>query len=143
MKVAIPTWLGRVSPVFDVAAHVLVVEAGESGAVGREGWTFDTEDPSARAVRLVETGAEVLICGAISLPMERAVASRGIRVISQVCGDVDEVLQAFFTDGLQKETFLMPGCCGRRRRRRGRRGHGRGRRQPTGGRHGRLNAKEY
>jgi predicted Fe-Mo cluster-binding NifX family protein len=68
---------------------------------------------------------DALICGAISWPLELALTSAGIEVIAQTCGDVDEVLEAFLAGQLEQEKFLMPGCCGRRRRfRKGRRGRG-------------------
>jgi len=125
MKVAIPHWRGRVSPVFDVAERVLIVEFDGGIERSREEVLFDADEPQARAARLAETGAEVLVCGAISWPLEMAVAARGIQVIPQTCGDVECVLAAFSDGRLNEDAFLMPGCCGRRRRvrvrRRGRR----------------------
>ena len=125
MKVAIPHWQGRISPVFDVAANVLVVEIADGVEQARQEVAFDAEDPQVRAQRLAQTGADVLVCGAISWPLEMALSAAGIDVIPQTCGDVEQVLAAFVLGQLQQNAFLMPGCCGRRRqfraRRRGRR----------------------
>ena len=129
MKIAIPYWQGRVSPVFDVAANVLVVEVDGSTERGRQDVPFHVEAPQARAARLAEMGADVLICGAISRPLEMAVTALGIDVVPQTCGDVECVLSAYIGGELDQASFLMPGCCGRRRRSRGR--HGRGRRWNT------------
>jgi predicted Fe-Mo cluster-binding NifX family protein len=121
MKVAIPHWQGRVSPVFDVAANVLVVEIRDGLERSRENVALDAEDPQPRATRLAQTGAELLICGAISWPLEMALSAAGIDVIPHTCGEVEQVLAAFAHGQLQQDAFLMPGCCGRRRRLRARR----------------------
>ena len=125
MKVAIPHWQGRVSPVFDAATRLLVVEMGDGRESGQGDWPLTATDPTQRAAELSRSGTDVLICGAISWPLEMAVSSEGIEVIAQVCGQVEEVLSAFLEGRLSDPAFLMPGCCGRRRRFRG--GHGRGR----------------
>jgi predicted Fe-Mo cluster-binding NifX family protein len=124
MKVAIPHWQGRVSPVFDAASRLLLVEAMEGGESGRAEWVLSATDPAMRAGELQRSGADVLICGAISRPLEVAVTAAGIRVIAQICGQVEEVISAFLGGRLSDPVYLMPGCCGRRRRFRGGAGSG-------------------
>lgn len=113
--IAIPHWHGRVSPVFDVATHVLLVQVDERGVAARHDVDILTEDPRLRADELAATGADVLICGAISRPLEMAVAAAGVEVICQICGDIEQVLQAYIDKRLDDATYAMPGCCGRRR----------------------------
>ena len=125
MKVAIPHWQGRISPVFDVAGNVLVIEIADGVEHSRQDVALDAEDPQLRAARLAQTGADVLICGAISWPLEMALSTAGIDIIPQTCGDVEQVLAAFTRGQLQQDAFLMPGCCGRRRQFRARRRRGR------------------
>ncbi len=121
MKLAIPHWQGRISPVFDVAAHVLIVEIDDAHELTRRYATLTVEEPRARAAQLVATGTNILICGALSGPLETALSAVGIEVIPHICGDVESVLLAFADGRLNQDAFLMPGCCGRRRRaRRGR-----------------------
>jgi predicted Fe-Mo cluster-binding NifX family protein len=127
MKIAIPDWQGRVSPVFDVAARLVLAEVEGSQVTGREIVTLNSDGLHARAARIAELGVEVLICGAISWPLELALANAGIEVIPQTCGEVEPVLAAFVADRLDQDTFLMPGCCGQRRRRLGRHRRGRDR----------------
>jgi len=119
MKVAIPNWQGRVSPVFDVAARVLVVDIEDGQIQGRQVLPLDGEDLHSRVQRLADTGVEVLICGVLSRPLALALASAGVEVVPQTCGPVEEVLAAFAAGRLAQDAFLMPGCCGRRRRLRG------------------------
>jgi predicted Fe-Mo cluster-binding NifX family protein len=129
MKVAIPHWQGRVSPVFDVAGNALIVGIDAGGVCSRQDVVLLGEDPQKRAAFLAGIETDVLICGAVSWPLEVALVSAGIEVIAQTCGDVEAVLAAFLNGGLAQRGFLMPGCCGRRRfrARRGRRGGRRGR----------------
>ena len=123
MRVAIPCWQGRVSPVLDEAGTLLIVELEAGREPGREGLL-------GRAQRIRDLDVKVLICGAVSRPLEAALLAAGIEVIPQTCGDVERVLAAFMDGQLEQGTFLMPGCRGRRRRshgeRRGGRNRGRG-----------------
>jgi predicted Fe-Mo cluster-binding NifX family protein len=117
MMVAIPVWQGRVSPVFDVARQVLLVELDRSVETARREETLADEEPDHRANRIAKWGVTTLVCGAISRPLESLLTAQGIDVIPRVCGGVDEVLGAFSSGNLQSEQFAMPGCCSQRRRR--------------------------
>ncbi len=117
MKVAIPEWQGRVSPVFDVARHLKIFEIEDGQARFSGEWDCESVDPSRRATRLAETGTTVLVCGAISRPQEMAVTAAGIQVIAQICGNVDDVAGAFAKGQLPAKPFFMPGCGGGQRRR--------------------------
>ena len=125
MKVAIPTWNARVSPVFDVAKRLLVVKLEGAREVSREEAAIEETQLMARAKRVTQLGVDVLICGAISMPLEAMLVSAGVRVIPHTCGTVEDIVLAFESGRLTDETFLMPGCCGRRRRFRGRHRGGR------------------
>ena len=121
MRLAIPTWNGRISPVFDVAERLLLVDLDEGAEVMRQEALIDETDVASRASRITDLGVDTLICGAISQPLEQRLVGAGIHVVPQTCGPVEGVLQAFVSDQLTEQAFLMPGCCGRRRRVRGRR----------------------
>ena len=101
---------------FDVARHLLLVNCNDGGQADREELVIDETGPLARARRVTGIGPDVLICGAISQPLEAMLVSAGVRVICQTCGPVEEVLQAFLSGQLTAQSFLMPGSCGRRRR---------------------------
>jgi predicted Fe-Mo cluster-binding NifX family protein len=118
MKVAIPQWQGRVSPVFDVAERVLIVDV-EGGAVQARHEEFcGGAELHLRTKRLAEWGVDVLICGAISQALEFALCDTGIEVIPLRCGAVEDILAAYIGGRLAGKTFTMPGCRESRRRKR-------------------------
>lgn len=125
MRIAIPNWQGRISPVFDVARDLLLVDARNGEEISRREVAVQTSNLTARAKRVAELGPDLLICGAVSWPLEVMLNSAGVKVIQQVCGPVEEVLRAFLSGQLTERAFLMPGCCGRRRQFGGRRRRGR------------------
>jgi predicted Fe-Mo cluster-binding NifX family protein len=130
MRLAIPEWHGRVSPVFDVAEHIRLLDL--DGEKRGDPFTvrFATMALHERARQIVELDVDVLVCGAISSQMKSLLAGGGIRVIPLVCGDVQQVVEAFCDGTLAEARFAMPGCCGKQRRdrqrHRGRGGHASG-----------------
>jgi len=116
MRVAIPVHDGRISPVFDAARHLLVIEIVKGKAVERHEFGMQEPEPLSRARSVVGCGIDVLVCGAISRPLEAMLRSAGVTVIARKCGAVEDVLSAFMADELSQDAFLMPGCRGRRRR---------------------------
>jgi predicted Fe-Mo cluster-binding NifX family protein len=125
MKIAIPTWNGRVSPVFDTASRLLVVETtGESETARFETDISEHFLPS-KSMRLTGLEIDTLICGAISRPLAAMITTAGITLIPWISGQVDEVLQAFLSNTLFDPRFIMPGCASPRSKGPGGR-HGRG-----------------
>ena len=124
MRAAIPIAHGRISPVFDVASCILLVDIENEREVRRTEEVLEEPELAARARRVAELGADVLICGAISRPLEAMLLSTGVEVIPQTCGPVEDVLKAFVSGQLTEQAFVIPGCCGHRRRFRGGRSHG-------------------
>ncbi len=122
MRVAIPHWQGRISPVLDVAGTFLLVDIEQGEESGRQNITLPEEDTMNRARRIKDLDADIVVCGAISRPLASALTSRGIEVVAQICGEVELVLEALLKGRLQQDMFLMPGCCRGRRRFRGGRG---------------------
>lgn len=127
MKIALPVWQDRISPVFDVAGQVLVVDVTSGRETARDVRALADMTPEGRVTQLAEWGVDRLVCAAISQPLEVALADRGVRVFARVCGGVEEVLAAFLAGCLGEERFAMPGCYGQRRRHMARRGCQRGR----------------
>ena len=126
MRIGIPTWHGTVSPVFDVARRLLVVDVEAGVEARRFEESLGETHVLGRATHVTRLGVTVLICGAVSWPLEQALASAGIEVVAHVCGNVEDVLAAHLSGRLAGGAFLMPGCRGCRYRRGRGRGGGRG-----------------
>ncbi|OPZ39031.1 MAG: hypothetical protein BWY96_00637 [Spirochaetes bacterium ADurb.BinA120] len=112
LRVAIPVFNGRVSPLLDVAASFLYADIG-GGKVGDRYFVKLAENSSILRISfLKEKGVSLLICSAVSRECACAMARMGITVLPGIIGDADEVLEAFARDALNSERFAMPGCCG-------------------------------
>jgi len=116
MKIAISYQQDRISPVFDVAARILIVDI-ENGQMQRRSKKYlEQSDSLARAKHVSQFGVQILICGAISWRLENALSAIGIRVIACICGPVEDVLKAYLNGTLSESAFTMPGGLGRRQR---------------------------
>ena len=122
VKVVLPRDGERISPVLDAARSFVLLSADPNGALGRKEVVIADEDPVTKAKHIVELGAGVLICGAISWSLEAMLRSAGMRVIPNTCGPLDEVAAAYFAGELSEQAFLLPGCPGRQHRHRHRHG---------------------
>ncbi len=116
MRTAIPVSDGRISPVFDAARRLLLVDIENGREIRRTEQTVVEPELGLRAQKVAKIGVDVLICGAISRPLESMLVSAGVEVIPQTCGPVEDVLKAFVSGKLTEQAFVMPGCCGRQQR---------------------------
>lgn len=121
MKTALTIWGNRISPVFDSANTLLIVEIQEQKVCSRRYEPFYPHAPSRLAERLADLDIKVLICGAISELPANIIEFAGVQLIPFISGSVDEVLDAYARGAASVDTFLMPGCrCkGREQSRRG------------------------
>ncbi|MGC9159746.1 MAG: hypothetical protein ACP5FH_12245, partial [Terracidiphilus sp.] len=99
-----------IAPVFDVASHLLLVDVEDGREAHREEKRLVREEWSARADELLNCSPDVLICGAISAPLQLRIAACGVRVNAFLCGAVDDVLAAYLNGTLASRAFAMPGC---------------------------------
>ena len=109
MKVALTIWEGRISPVFDSARMLLIVDIENRTVTGKHYEPFHSVWPSYRGARLFDLGINVLICGAVSHFFATMVEVYDIRIISFVRGDANDVLSAYLTGTLSTPQFRMPG----------------------------------
>jgi predicted Fe-Mo cluster-binding NifX family protein len=110
MKIAVSVWEGRVSPVFDTASRLLVLDVEGAEEASRFEVFLDEETCSRKCSRIQVLGVEILICGAISRYFQGILSSSGIRVIPWVCGAASEVVNAYMNGTLSQPRYLMPGC---------------------------------
>jgi hypothetical protein len=112
--IAITSWNGLVSPLYDVSCWLTIMAPGgacHDAAIQR--LTL-----SERADYCLRQGVAVVLCGAISNMALAILRDRHIAVVPWVCGSVNEVIAAY-RQGLDiYVTHAMPGClarrCGRR-----------------------------
>jgi predicted Fe-Mo cluster-binding NifX family protein len=108
-RIAIPTWNGRISPVFDTALRLLLVDVGERGEHSRFEIGIGEPFLPGKTMRLTELRVDTLICGAISGQFAQMITSAGIELIPWISGPVEDVLKAFLRGDLFDMQFLMPG----------------------------------
>ena len=145
-RTAVTIWNDRISPVFESAGKIIVIETAENREISRSEWDFRVLHGSdegnghydrffsphfggalvyKKVEKLRELGIDLLVCGAISNFAARLVNSAGIEIIGWISGNKEEVIKALRGNTIGNADFLMPGCG--RRGRRGRGGPGRGR----------------
>jgi predicted Fe-Mo cluster-binding NifX family protein len=110
MKLAMPVWNDCISTVLDFSDCLLVVDS-ESGIIhNRSMVSFAGVTMMEKVARLRELGIQVLLCGALSRSMERMITASGIKIISFLRGNVNDVLNAYFEGRLFGPVFMLPGC---------------------------------
>jgi len=109
MKMAIPHWQNQISPVLDVAGALLIVEFKATEIVSRTNIKVERRNFRLLVELLEAEGVKLVICGAVSKPLERTLLSSGIEVIAQTRGEINEVLEAYIEGRLKEKMYLMPG----------------------------------
>ena len=94
MRIAIPIWEEKVSPVFDTAIRLLVVEVENNKEASRFLYFIDENDLAQKCNRIRKLKLDILICGAVSHPFLHMLLASGLNVIQQISGSVEEVLEA-------------------------------------------------
>ena len=109
MRIAIAHWQDHISPVLDVSDRLLLIDIEEGRELKREDNVLNCRGPFERAREVYRLGVQVLLCGAVSRPLETALVSSGVRVIGFICGDLEDVLSAYLNGRLTDKCFQMPG----------------------------------
>ena len=105
MRIAITISRGRISPLFEYAQTILVIDATEGREVGRETLNLiDLEAPERRVEMLGSREVDLLICGGILSSGLTHIESRGIRVFPWVAGTVPEVIEIALSTAAYLET---------------------------------------
>ena len=114
MRIAIPVWEEKVSPLLDTASMLLIVEMDRLGEIARFQMALEEYEPGRKARRIRDIGVDVIICGAVSDFVSRALSAAGIRVIPEISGQAEEVMDAFLRGTAFDSKLLMPGSNRRR-----------------------------
>ena len=110
MRIAIPIWNDKVSPVLDAAARLLIVDVENNKEVSRFEIYIDEQDISRRCGCIRDMAVDILICGAVSRPFLRMIETAKINVIPEIAGNITDILGAYLNGNLMNSDFFMPGC---------------------------------
>jgi predicted Fe-Mo cluster-binding NifX family protein len=110
MKVAVTVWEGSISTVCDFCRQLWLFDIREGEAGNRTAVSFESPLWPARVWQLKGLAVRVLLCGALSRPLERMLDAAGIEVIPWLRGPVDEILRAYLQGKLPSARFVLPGC---------------------------------
>lgn len=100
MIIVIPYWKDRISPVFDMAKEIMLIHVENGHVVGRNKTLIVEKNTLARVNYIVQLGADVLICDAISSSLQRALSSTGVYVITNIHGQVEDAVMALLSNQL-------------------------------------------
>ena len=110
MRIALSAWAGQISPVFDTADHVILLDMQRGKVLTQINATLGSKCAAEKVANLKAFGADTLICGAVSRQLAEMLECSGIKVISFVSGEVGTVLDAFLNGILPSQELTMPGC---------------------------------
>jgi len=109
MRIAIPIWEDKISPVLDTASKLLVID----DETQKESFRFEASlrelDMSQRSSFIRKLDLDVLICGAVSRQFSEMLKACGIKIISGISGPAEDVLDAYLQGALPYSGFFMPG----------------------------------
>jgi predicted Fe-Mo cluster-binding NifX family protein len=109
-RLAVTTWNGRVSPVFDVAEHFLLIDGPVDGPRERQVCGLTEPGEQARLQWLMVHDVDVVICGAVSRQLAQRLRAAGVSLFSGVCGEVEAVVSAYHRGTLRDNPALrLPG----------------------------------
>ena len=110
MKIAVPIWDDKVSPVLDTASKLLILETNDQKKFSLKEADLKEIDISRRCFRIRKLGVDLLICGAVSRSFSDLLKASGIDIIPGISGGIEDILEAYFKGTLIQSKFLMPGC---------------------------------
>ncbi len=110
MKLAMPVWDNCVSTVLDFSESLLVVDCESGDGDTRYRTAFEGNTIMEKVARLKELHIQVLLCGAVSRPLEQMIRASGIEIIPFLKGKADDVLTAYFSGHPLEPGFMLPGC---------------------------------
>lgn len=109
MKIAVPVWQNRVSPLFDTSTNLLVAEITNSIPAKQDVISVESLSLFQRIDLLEKLKIEILICGGITRPILENIRNKKIKVVPFLCGDVNELIQSYLKGKDIKSLFAMPG----------------------------------
>ena len=110
MRMAIPIWEDKISPVLDTALRLLIVEVDGRSESSRSVISLEEQDLMRRCLRIKGLGVDIIICSAISQPFLKMLKAGGIEIIPEISGTPEDVLQAYMKGNLFSPKYMAPWC---------------------------------
>jgi predicted Fe-Mo cluster-binding NifX family protein len=109
VRIAIPIFKARVSPVFDTCTRILLIDFENNRQIAQKELNLDNLPLQERLQILEKNDVAVIICGGISNFFHAMLSNSNIQLISGISGNVEEVIKAHFDGRLDDPCFFMPG----------------------------------
>jgi len=109
MRIAISIWEDKISPVFDTASKLLIIDKNDQKESSRFEAHLLSQDMFKRCSYIRELDLDILICGAVSRQFSGMLKASGIKIISEISGPAEKVLEAYLQGTLLSSGFFMPG----------------------------------
>ncbi len=121
MKIAMPIWGKQVSTVLDFSENLLIIDINGKTINNETCINWSLCNDVMKVSLMQEEGVAVLLCGAVSKPLQIMVENSGINLIYGLRGMKDAILQAYLDGRLYGDCFRLPGsalteCPGRKRK---------------------------
>ncbi len=107
MKIAIPRFGESVAPCFEYSATIAIYTVRGRKVIDQVDFRLQSHDPFDRVRLLRDQAVQTLICGGTQDRFEDLVRAHGIRVISWVSGNVEDLLDSFLQGTLQPGTARL------------------------------------
>jgi predicted Fe-Mo cluster-binding NifX family protein len=109
LRIAVPVFRGRVSPVLDTCDQLFLPEPGGKKQAAPKMVPMKGLSIYERASEMKKLGIQFIICGAVSESFYNLLKETGIDLRCGISGDIDEVVQAYHNGKLDQPMFRMPG----------------------------------
>ena len=109
VRIAIPIFRSRVSPVFDSCTRVLLVDIEHSKEIERSEIYLDQLSITERAAILQKLKVKTIICSGISDVLYHMLQSAKIHLTTGIAGEIDQIVAAYLSKKLNEPRFHMPG----------------------------------
>ena len=106
MKIAIPAFHSKVSPRFDTAQELVLLEVIDGNVINRERQPLQAYSAAGKIRTLLEQGVDTLICGGFDRLSRQQIGFNHIEVYAWVTGEIDDAVSCFLRDGLNSGTIL-------------------------------------
>jgi predicted Fe-Mo cluster-binding NifX family protein len=109
-RVAVPFFMGRVSPVLDTCNQLYVIDPEGQKESARRMIRMKSASILERVRELNNLGVGLVICGAVSEFFFNLLREADIELVCDIAGNVDDVIDAYHNGCLKQPRFRMPGC---------------------------------